>query len=457
MPDELYQLTIPITEDSMALASGYVIPSGRSIGPTIPVTTIASGIVPYQGVAYTIYETYTIPVPSAPVPSGTVTSGGDEDINNLSIPIPIAPSGGTENYSEPGSSILLSGPLGYYIPIPSPSEVTDNNFDGKFSIASTYTIPIPITTYDPDMETIFDFDKVFSYVGTNYLDQTDEAKDYITNDVDLIRVGAGAGDGIMVGAYDPNWMGVVVIVSTAGTGAYTLIWEYWNGASWSAVTTINEYGVVYTGHFKTLGYYRVKFDSPPYWDPYALEIATDVFTDELYWLRCRIVTTGVTIRPLGTRIWGRRLRVRLKNARQTMNDTPGTYYMTYMPINGIIYRVGPKYYWEFKMVDYADYASPRSYITPRVSVSYGGRAFISVNNPITEMVHGWYMIEIPAQYFAEQVILKAIGPGAAQSDMTVDITPGIIINYYNTWGEVAVLTWGEVAIKTWRQLRINTI
>lgn len=450
MADKILELSIPEPTIELGVpVSEHVTPSAKALALNIPTTDIdAPSTVVTSGTSFTPTQTLYVYVPNSPTYTISIESGASGATHDYYVDAPPITYDVQSVYSG-----QLYGDTDEDVPIPNIEYFITNTFTGKSASSYDYRVPIATVSYVNEQETIFDFDCVLSYVGTNYADQTEAAKNPTTNDVDLIRSGAGIGDGIMFGTYDPDWYGVTVVVSTAGVGNYTMVWEYWNGSSWSAVTTVNEYEYNRVENFKATGYYRVKFNPPPYWDLLSIDLGSGNVTDELYWIRCRVATTGVTTRPLGKRVWGRRFRRRLLNTRQTMNDEPGVLCMTEKLPNGIIYEVHKRVYWQFKVVDYVDYASQRAYINPRVYLGYKGTKFRRVNNPVVEVGNGWYVVEIPRPYIKETIILRAVGPGIAQCDLRVDMRN--IISFHrlvDDWEELKLLTWGEVKEYKWGEI-----
>lgn len=79
-----------------------------------------------------------------------------------------------------------------------------------------------------------------------------------------------------------------ITTQVAGTGSPTLIWEYWNGSSWVAVSNL----VDNTNGFTTLGQQTVSFDQP------ADFAEVTVNSLAKYWIRCRISAGSFTVQPL---------------------------------------------------------------------------------------------------------------------------------------------------------------
>jgi hypothetical protein len=124
-------------------------------------------------------------------------------------------------------------------------------------------------------------------------DQTTEAAEATADDMDLMPSAEDtsyAGFGMSV-----PWSEIQVNVTTAGTGTYTVLWEYWNGITgWTELTTINDG----TDAFKTVGQNTITFDRPSDWTPRLSGIETG------YWaIRCRYISGTIDINPLGGQAW----------------------------------------------------------------------------------------------------------------------------------------------------------
>jgi hypothetical protein len=82
-------------------------------------------------------------------------------------------------------------------------------------------------------------------------------------------------------------------VLTAGTGTYTVAWEYWSGSGWSAVTGLSDG----TNNYKNSGVNRVSFTEPGSWA--TTTVTNQPGTTALYYIRARFVSGTVTITPVG--------------------------------------------------------------------------------------------------------------------------------------------------------------
>lgn len=124
--------------------------------------------------------------------------------------------------------------------------------------------------------------------GPTYVDETADANEATANDWTIFPAGAAA-DYATIG-YRQKFKKFVMNVGTAGTGTYTVSWQYWNGA-WTALTGVSDG----TTSFKTSGTNNVTFTVPTDW------VATSINgSASLYYIRALKDTGTVTLAPLGT-------------------------------------------------------------------------------------------------------------------------------------------------------------
>lgn len=82
-------------------------------------------------------------------------------------------------------------------------------------------------------------------------------------------------------------------------------------------------------------------------------------------------------------------------------------------------KVNTAFNWRFKMVDAADFATPKTGLTVTVQVSKAAAAFAGLTGSpsVTEIANGWYTVTVAAgDMNTTDVILKATATGAAQTD-----------------------------------------
>lgn len=127
--------------------------------------------------------------------------------------------------------------------------------------------------------------------GPTYVDETADANEATANDWTIFPAGAAA-DYAAIG-YSQKFKKLTVNVGTAGTGTYTVTWEYWNGA-WTALSGVSDG----TTSFKTSGTNDVTFTVPSDWATTSLN-----GSQPLYYIRALKDTGTVTLAPLGTEAW----------------------------------------------------------------------------------------------------------------------------------------------------------
>ncbi len=123
--------------------------------------------------------------------------------------------------------------------------------------------------------------KVYVYNGSTYTDETTDADDDGAADVSLMN---GATHYLYLGQNNP-FIGATFDLSTNGNYG-TVTWEYYNGASWAALTTSENYDFTADG--------SEKWSLPPDWATVAVNSTTK------YWVRCSVAS--VTTQAIATTI-----------------------------------------------------------------------------------------------------------------------------------------------------------
>lgn len=126
-----------------------------------------------------------------------------------------------------------------------------------------------------------------------YNDETTDINDPGTGDVQIHR-GSGhtVGDIFYFGSND-RFDSIEIEVNTPDTGSPVVVWEYWNGLSWSQVTNKLDG----TNAFKTKGTCKVSWDMPGSWPSNSVNGFT------AYWIRCRWTTAGATTAVTADQAW----------------------------------------------------------------------------------------------------------------------------------------------------------
>lgn len=158
------------------------------------------------------------------------------------------------------------------------SNAAANSFDNSATNGGAFTIP------DDSLGQVW---QVLTS-GPTYVDQTTDANDAGANDWTIFPAGTTA-DSAPIG-YRQKFKKLVMNVGTAGVGAYTVAWQYWNGA-WTALSGVSDG----TTSFKTAGTNNVTFTVPTDWVATSLNGSAS-----LYYIRALKDTGSVSTAPLGT-------------------------------------------------------------------------------------------------------------------------------------------------------------
>ena len=125
--------------------------------------------------------------------------------------------------------------------------------------------------------------------GGVFTDESIAARTQTADDMTLLPATAAVGDAYYFGlALEFEFL--EVDITTPGTGDWVLVWEYWNGASWVALSNVADE----SNGFKVSGPQRIAFDAPVGWATTAVNGRT------AYYVRARVDSvTTTTVQPLG--------------------------------------------------------------------------------------------------------------------------------------------------------------
>lgn len=125
-------------------------------------------------------------------------------------------------------------------------------------------------------------------------DETAAAQNPTTNDMHLLPAVPAVDDAYYFGharQFDVMWLNI----GTQGDGVWTIAWEYWNGAAWSALSDVIDNT---NGLTAIAGLHDVSFTRPGDWAQTTIE------GHNLYWVRARVSSyTSIITRPLGNQSW----------------------------------------------------------------------------------------------------------------------------------------------------------
>jgi hypothetical protein len=131
--------------------------------------------------------------------------------------------------------------------------------------------------------------------GASFTDYTAEAQSAALNDVPLLPSGPVVDDAVFWGCDNPCRI-VTFDIDTAGVNDLTLVWEYWDGDSYEALTGVTDD----TSDFTGLGRETVSWDMPSDW---ATTTVTGTAVDS-FWGRARVSeVVSETTQPLAGRVY----------------------------------------------------------------------------------------------------------------------------------------------------------
>jgi hypothetical protein len=121
--------------------------------------------------------------------------------------------------------------------------------------------------------------------GGTFTDFTTEAKEAGgAGDVDLLPATPQTGDAFYFGDQDTLFTSLHIDLNTVMTGSPTIVWEYYNGATWSTLPSINDETSSFTAPGG--GMRRVVWSLPTDW------ATTEINDVTAYWVRARLSVLG---------------------------------------------------------------------------------------------------------------------------------------------------------------------
>jgi len=135
-------------------------------------------------------------------------------------------------------------------------------------------------------------EKVVADDGGTLTDETSAATNSTGDDMTLLPETPAVGDAYYFGNSE-QFDTFDITVSTAGVGDWSIVWEYYDGSSWSALTGVSDG----TTGFTTGGTNTVTWSTPPDWSTETID------GSELFWVRARVDTySSITTQPLGQEV-----------------------------------------------------------------------------------------------------------------------------------------------------------
>lgn len=182
-------------------------------------------------------------------------------------------------------------------------QLTDKVSGGGFSITdetgAIYRRGTDYTVIDTDSDSVLDainwnteIDRAVADDGGTLTDETTAATNDTTDDMSLLPTSPATGDAYYIGNSE-QFDTFDLTVSTAGAGDWTIVWEYYDGSSWSALDGVSDG----TNGFTAGGTNTVTWDTPTDWSEETVD------GNELFWIRARVDTFGsITTQPLGREV-----------------------------------------------------------------------------------------------------------------------------------------------------------
>lgn len=156
--------------------------------------------------------------------------------------------------------------------------------------------------------------------GGAFTTETTASQNTTTNDMTLLPAVPEVNDAYYfnIGSSSGLYIsGLVINISTAGVGTWTITWEYYNGSTWAALSNVSDG----TNGFTTSGVQTVTWTA-------VTPSATTVDSVSGRWVRARVSAyTSVTTQPLGAQAW-----FISETVSATAEMTQGPVYFAWFPV-----------------------------------------------------------------------------------------------------------------------------
>ncbi len=130
--------------------------------------------------------------------------------------------------------------------------------------------------------------------GGAFTNELTASRNGTANDITLLPAVPAPNDAYYFGSAS-TFSKLYINVGTAGVGTWDIVWEFWNGSTWTTPTVTATSNVQ---NFKTDGLTSLSFSVLTNWTTTAVNGVT------LYWIRARVDTySAVTTQPKGTEAW----------------------------------------------------------------------------------------------------------------------------------------------------------
>jgi len=130
--------------------------------------------------------------------------------------------------------------------------------------------------------------------GAVLTDETTAANQGTADDMTLLPAVPAQEDAYYFGGYE-KFDRLEIDATTQGSGSWTIVWEYYDGSAWQALSNVTD-GT--SGFTAAVGTQFVTFDVPTDWAQTAVDSIT------AWWIRARVSAyTSVTTQPLAGQAW----------------------------------------------------------------------------------------------------------------------------------------------------------
>ena len=181
--------------------------------------------------------------------------------------------------------------------------LTEPYVDGEFAIIDAdkniYREDTDYLVLDSGSDGILDYiswdtdvEKAVADDGGSLTDETTAATNSTSDDMTLLPATPATGDAYYFGNSEQFDI-FDIHISTAGSGSWTIVWEYYDGSSWVSLDGVTDD----TNGFTTGGVNTVTWDAPVDWSKQTVD------GSELFWVRARVDTySSISTQPLGQEV-----------------------------------------------------------------------------------------------------------------------------------------------------------
>jgi hypothetical protein len=183
--------------------------------------------------------------------------------------------------------------------VPEPSVGIETETGDGGGVTATPALSIPVASVTKEVATGEPVGGAVADDGGVQTNETSAANNDTTNDMTLLPAVPAVDDAYYFG-HASLWDWLELRMGTAGNGIWTVVWEYWNGTSWTTLPGVNDGA----SGFMLSGTRQVIFTRPIDW---ALTSVGGIAN--LYWIRARVSAyTSIITQPKGNRafIWIKR-------------------------------------------------------------------------------------------------------------------------------------------------------